>query len=234
MHELETYESHYYEVEHRNWFEHPNVGLFSRIARFIPDNAAVLDVGCGRGDFLRYLLQHRQSAKLCGIDYTENGQVDGIHFLQGDILKVDLQKQFDAVVSLAVIEHLPDVPAFLQRVHHLLNPGGLFIVMTLNDESLLYLMSRLGNRLAVPLAFNRIYSSHHLHHFTRKSFRTAVRRAGFEIESHFAHATPLQAIDLPVSNRFLDAVLRCGVWTLFRLGDLTGRNYLQTIIARAV
>ena len=61
-----------------------------------------------------------------------------------------------------------------------------------------------------------------------------LRSGGFSIESEFVHAAPLAAMDIPVQGKVADAVLRGGVWVLFRVGALTGRNYLQTIIGRAV
>jgi 2-polyprenyl-3-methyl-5-hydroxy-6-metoxy-1,4-benzoquinol methylase len=233
MREFERYEDNYYDVEHRRWFDHPNTALFERIAKSIPPGASVLDVGCGRGDFLRYLTQTRPDLRLSGIDLSSNQSVDGIRFLQGDIMLTGIDECFDAIVSLAVIEHISGVTEFVQRIHDLINPGGIAIVMTLNEGSLLYGLARAGYHLGVPLVFNRLYSRHHLHHFTRKSFRTALRNGGFSIESDFVHAAPLAAIDLPVQGKVADAILRGGTWILFKAGAVTGRNYLQTIVGRA-
>ena len=233
MQEFEHYGDDYYDVDHKQWFDHPNIGLFARVAETIPRGASLLDVGCGRGDFLRYLRHHRQDLRLSGIDLNANQTEKGIRLIQGDITQTEIQERFDAVVSLAVIEHISDVTGFLRRVYALIKPGGMAVIMTLNDDSLLYALARLGNRIGVPLAFNRLYSRHHLHHFTRESFRTAVRMGGFSIESDFVHAAPLQAIDIPAQNRALNSVLRCGVWIVFRVGAVTGRNYLQTIVARS-
>ena len=234
MQEFERYDDNYYDTAHKRWFNHPNTALFERIAKAIPPGASVLDAGCGQGDFLRYLRKHRPDLRLSGIDLSFNPSVDGIRFLQGDIMQTGVYERFDAIVSLAVIEHVSDVTGFVQRIHDLVNPGGIAIVMTLNEGSLLYGLARAGYHLGVPLVFNRLYSRHHLHHFTRESFRLVLRRGGFSIESDFVHAAPLAAIDLPVQGKVADAVLRGGTWVLFRLDALTDRNYLQTIIGRSV
>lgn len=234
MREFEQYEDNYFDVEHRRWFDHPNTALFARIAKAIPPGASVLDAGCGRGDFLRYLTEHRPDLRLSGIDLSSNQSVDGIRFLQGDIMQTGIHECFDAIVSLTVIEHISDVTGFVQRIHDLINPGGIAIMMTNNEGSLLYSLARAGYHLGVPLAFNRLYSRHHLHHFTRESFRMALRRGGFSIESDFVHAPPLAAIDIPVQGKIADAVLRGGAWILFKVGAVTGRNHLQTIVGRAV
>lgn len=234
MREFEQYEEKYYDVDHKRWFDHPNRALFSRIATYIPSGASVLDVGCGRGDFLRFLSEHRTDLHLSGIDLSLNQNVNGIHFIRGDIMQTDIHEPVDVIVSLAVIEHISDVGMFVRRLHGLLKPRGLVIVMTLNESSLVYGLARMGRRLGIPLAFNRLYSRHHLHHFTRESLRAVLRNGGFSIESDFVHAAPLRAIDIPVQSKVADAVLRSGMWVLCNVGQATGRNYLQTVIGRAV
>lgn len=232
MREFERYESNYYDIEHRRWFDHPNTALFARIAAAIPAAASVLDAGCGRGDLLRYLKRVRPDLHLCGIDLSANHDCDGIQFMRGDIMQTEIRESFDAVVSLAVIEHISDVAGFVDRLRALARSGGIVIVMTVNESSLLYALARAGNLLGFPLAFNRLYSRHHLHHFTRESLRTILRSRGFSVESEIVHNAPLAAIDIPAQGKLADAVLRSAMWVLCRVGDLTGRSYLQTIIAR--
>jgi SAM-dependent methyltransferase len=231
--DAEQYEDSYYEVDHKRWFENPDIALFKRIAEFIPRGASVLDVGCGRGDFLRFMRKTRADVQLTGIDLTTNEDTDGIRFLRGDIFQSSIGGPFDVVVSLAVIEHVQDVVGFLARLRELARPGGIVVVMTINDSSLLYALARAGQWIGIPLAFNRLYSKHHLHHFTRKSLRFLFVRNGYSIESEFDHDFPLQAVDIPVQSRLADLVLRSGLWLLSRAGDVTRRRYLQTIICRS-
>src|SRR5689334_8370266 len=68
MRSFENYEEDYFDDEHSRWFDHPNTALFDRIGRLIPRQASVLDVGCGRGDFLRHLARTRPDLQLTGID----------------------------------------------------------------------------------------------------------------------------------------------------------------------
>src|SRR5712692_4230597 len=143
----ERYGSSYYEVDHKRWFEHPNLALFARVASFIPLGASVLDVGCGRGDFLRFARNSRPDLRLAGIDIAKNDESsDGVRFLQGDIFQMDADEHFDAIVSLAVIEHVADVTAFVRKLRELMKPRAIAAVMTLNDSSLLYGLARAGRR----------------------------------------------------------------------------------------
>src|ERR1700722_6134209 len=76
---------------------------FSDIASMPKQGGSVLDVGCGRGDFLRHVSKTRPDARLTGIDFSPN-QDETIRFLQGDIITLDIGECFDVVVSLSVIE----------------------------------------------------------------------------------------------------------------------------------
>lgn len=224
----ETYEDDYYEVEHRRWFEHPNTALFARIAESLPRDSTVLDVGCGKGDFLRYLHAQRPDLKLTGIDLTENEDTDGIKYLCGDIMTVDPGK-FDAAVSLAVIEHIPDVVEFVQRLYSFVRPGGVVAVMTVNEASLLYRLAR-ATRPVAPITYSRLYSAHHVHHFTRRSLESLLGSHS-QIERSWTHNMPLAAIDIPASG-LAGSALRVGMGGVCVMGDLTRTAYLQTVVTQ--
>jgi 2-polyprenyl-3-methyl-5-hydroxy-6-metoxy-1,4-benzoquinol methylase len=226
----ERYDASYFDEDHKRWFEHPNIELFERILSEVPAGASVADVGCGRGDFLRFAYARRPDLKLTGIDLSDNSDEPGIRFIQGDILELNIAERFDVVVSLAVIEHVAEVGSFVRRMQQLAKPSGMVVVMTLNDGSLLYSAARLGRSVGVPLAFNRLYAVHHLHHFTRTSLANLLRNSGCIVREHLDHNAPVEAMDLPVNSEWLDSVLRIGLRALWVAGKATHRSYLQTIV----
>jgi 2-polyprenyl-3-methyl-5-hydroxy-6-metoxy-1,4-benzoquinol methylase len=232
----EPYEAAYFEEMHRNWFMHPNLALFERIARLIERETApcsLIDVGCGNGNLLRYLAARlASSGTLTGVDLMANAPQPGIEFIQGDALSVEPDRQFSLVVSLAAIEHMPDPRAFARRLKSLAKPGGLIIVMTINDASYLYATARLLRRLGVVLPFERLYSRHHLHHFNRESLSRLLASETLRREDEIFHNTPLASLDIPISPRAAALVLRAGVGLLFALGSLSRRTYLQTAVYR--
>ena len=231
LHGLERYSAEYYEEAHRNWFANPNFELFEWIERQIPSTCkSLIDVGCGRGQFLDYVRSKRPDIRLVGVDLSENQSRNGIEFHCGDALGLQLGT-FDAVVSLATIDHVPHIAGFAQRVHDLCNPGGVAFVMTLDDGSLLYRASRLARLVGVPVGFNRLYSAHHLHHFTNKSLVRLLARAGLQVQRTLHHSVPLKALDLPVSP-LVRPLFLAGVKTVFSVGDLVGLSYLQTIMVQ--
>lgn len=233
MKSLERYETSYFEEWGRRWFRYPNLKLFDRIAEAIPEkpsSCSVLDVGCGRGDFLRYLRRRRQDLSLTGVDLFPNAPEDGITFLQGEIMRQALQTGFDVVVALAIIEHIPNVKAFVTRLRELSQPSGLLVLMTVNESSLLYGLARALRSIGLTTAFNRLYSKHHVHHFTPRSLERLLASQGIEVKQRMLHNAPLAAIDIPVSNPLAEAALRAVMWGICLAGDLTGTSYLQTVI----
>jgi SAM-dependent methyltransferase len=221
-----------WESHHENWFANPNLALFDLVADQIDaenPRARVLDIGAGRGELLAYLRQRNAALELTGIDLSLKPSIDGVEILLGDIATLDLgPRQWDVVVSLATIEHVWDVQGFVRRMNELLVPGGLAIVMTPDDRSVLYATARALNRVGWRAPFEQLYERFHLNHFNSKSLRTLIERSGFELLAHHHHNIPLAAVDTPTNS----AVLRMGVWGTFVLGRLSGRTYEQTVVAR--
>ena len=53
-------------------------------------------------------------------------------------------QSYDAVLLLEVVEHVPDVPAFLKGVAPLVKPGGVMILSTLNRTLKAYALAIVG------------------------------------------------------------------------------------------
>ena len=232
---METYDPSYYEAAHRRWFENPNIALFERIRNALDHRSGlrIIDVGCGRGHLLRYLESKRSDAHFLGIDLSPNENTKRIKYSQGDFLTTDLGFNYDVVISLATIEHVVDVQSFARRLTSLCRPGGQVIVMTVNESSLLYGLARNLKMAGFPIAFDRLYSAHHINHFTVKSLRRLVEQTGLAVERSCTHNAPIASIDIPLTNSsVLNAGLRTAMVGICVLGNLTSSAYLQTIFCR--
>ncbi len=232
---LEYYEIEYYEIEHKNWFTNPNIFLFDQISNFIScknSEASVIDVGCGKGDFLRFLHKKYPALSLTGIDLSPNTPIEGIKFIEGDISNINFAKQYDFVISLAVIEHVKDIKSFINKLYNLCLPNGHIIIMTINDRSILYEVARFLNRFGYSTAFKRLYSKHHLNHFNVSSLNKLVENSGLKEVRTLYHNIPLSAVDIPPTSALTGYILKSGVWGTFLLGSLTNRTFLQTIICQ--
>ncbi|MEP7009990.1 MAG: methyltransferase domain-containing protein [Acidobacteriota bacterium] len=173
------------------------------------DCKSLLDLGCGPGTFLGNLKRPVETA--LGIDLAEpqiayaqeHYSRPGFEFRVADVRDAALERRFDAVVSVEVIEHLPpaEVGGFLRDAYAVLRPGGHLILSTPNAKSLWPLLEWL-----VSLVGPVDYRQQHLGLFNRKSLTRAVAEAGFEPVSAetFFVAAPFVA---PLSRRLAAGLL---------------------------
>jgi SAM-dependent methyltransferase len=231
----ELYHRDYYDLTHRNWFEHPNLDLFETIhstACAVAPAPSVLDVGCGQGDFLRYMQGHDADYDLTGIDLGENREIPGVNLLQGDFQTHRFNRQYDVVVSLAAIEHVADVHGFARRLRELCAPNGVVVVMTMNDRSVLYALARWLYAAGWQTPLDRLYDKHHVNHFNVASLARLLTSEGLIVERTIRHNAPFAALDFPAASTLTTMAMRVGVWGAFGLGRLIGRTYLQTVVCR--
>jgi 2-polyprenyl-3-methyl-5-hydroxy-6-metoxy-1,4-benzoquinol methylase len=230
----EQYQAEYFEEEHRNWFLHPDLVLYEKLTRIIlgrKPKAAILDVGCGNGNLLRYLRSRGIDFSLTGIDMAPNERAAGIEYLRGGFFEQKFDRQFDVLVSLAVIEHIPNVALFAERLSEVCAPGGLVITMTVDERSLIYGAARALHRAGYSVPLKRLYSKHHLNHFTHHSLKRLLEGQKLRTVQVLRHNTPMSAVDTPKTSRLANVILKAGLWAAFQAGMLTRRTMLQTIIS---
>lgn len=132
---------------------------------------AILDMGCGFGDFARYARQ-QGAASVLGIDVSQN-MLDAAQKLTGDnaityrhmaieAFHVPIEglepghNAFDLVVSSLALHYVQDYAGVARRVFAALRPGGTFVftvehpIMTANPRQDWFCDAN-GNRLHFPL-----------------------------------------------------------------------------------
>lgn len=231
----ESYDANYFLETHRNWFNNPNLKLFDKLGSILKNlgpQARIIDVGCGNGALLKYLHDRNPRWRLSGVDICELPEIPGVELARGDAFSVMADRQFDAVISLAVIEHVGDVRAFAQKLRHLCAPNGLLIVATVNDRSLTYSLARQMHHIGLSGPFNRLYSKHHVNHFNFASLQRLLTNSGMKVEQTIGYQSPMAAIDMPATGHVSTVVLKSGLWGLFQLERITGREILQVVVCQ--
>ncbi len=233
---LEHYDEEYFIEKHPNWFANPNYAFFDHIHATIQKykkgaHSKLFDLGCGNGDLLKHLAKINPSYKLYGFDSAPN-EAPGIKFVQGDFFKDSLPDGFDVVCSLMVIEHVDKPRLFARILNQSLVAEGLLILSTNNNNDLLYILARILKRFGFRTAFDRVYSDHHLQHFTNKSLRLLLERNGFEIILLENHNYPLQAVDTPPAPWLVKKLYLGAVAATFFISRIFGNGFLQTYICR--
>lgn len=109
----------------------------STVERWMGDrrDLKILDAGCGTGWLCERLVPF---GTVVGTDLADDvvnrarERVPEATFVAGDIMSVDVGGDFDVIVSLEVLSHVADQPAFLARLHSLLTVGGRLLIATQN------------------------------------------------------------------------------------------------------
>ena len=234
--EQEKYPDRYFSEEHKNWFNNPDYPLFEFIHNGIlslkgKGPLRVLDAGCGKGDFLRYLRSENPALELYGIDLADNSH-PGITFFSGDIMENDLGMKFDVITNLAVIEHLDAPSLFVKKMKGLLAPGGVLFTVTDNDDGMVYAIARILNKIGINAPYGRLYATHHLQCFSNRSLKLLMEANGLKTLIHKRHNHPVAAVDYPKSNFIMHLLYAAAVRLVFLSSTLFDGGILQVIVCR--
>ncbi len=149
-----------YKLEHPSW-DDSMVLLTKRIAERLPPNAAVLDLGCGHGNFVIDELLPRFSRRV-GLDVSSDttaGNRSVTELVHGTIEQLPFpDATFDIVLSLWVLEHVANPQLVFNEVARVLKPGGFFAFVTPNRGSALISLRRLMNKSLADRLLWRLYA----------------------------------------------------------------------------
>ncbi|MEI6160930.1 MAG: class I SAM-dependent methyltransferase [Roseococcus sp.] len=122
-------------VEDRMWWYRAMHGHALRALEALPEDARILDGGCGTGGFLAKLRKAHPRAELFGVEYAEVAAARaaakaGAHVAAGTVNALPFpDASFDAVVSLDVVCHGGvEEAAALAEFRRVLRPGGLLVL----------------------------------------------------------------------------------------------------------
>lgn len=96
----------------------------------------VLEVGCGSGWMCGRLQAY---GKVTGTDLSDEvlkaaqQKIPAVRFVAGDFMQMALaENSADVIVTLEVLSHVADQPAFIDRIARTLRPGGQLMIATQN------------------------------------------------------------------------------------------------------
>jgi 2-polyprenyl-6-hydroxyphenyl methylase/3-demethylubiquinone-9 3-methyltransferase len=113
----------------------------------------ILDVGCGGGILSEPLA--RLGATVTGLDPARSNVAAARLHAERAGLTIDYRDEpieavaeraetFDVVLAMEVVEHVADVPAFIQACCAAVEPGGLFMVATINRTMRAFALAIVG------------------------------------------------------------------------------------------
>lgn len=163
----------------------------------MPPGARVLDVGCGAGDNLRYIL--RDQASFYGLEYAESTArvaqkmlTGKAQIMNGSATELQFEDDsFDLVVCLEVLEHIADAEKACSEIARVMKNRG---------------------ALVLSLPFRRWFPAYyrlmgHFRHYTRPEVEEILQRYGLTVIQHLPN--------FPRWSRFANYIyVLCRIWTL--------------------
>jgi len=177
---------------------------FARRAKIIFENLdlkgkeKVLEIGCGRGFYLKTLKTVWPGLNITGIDVNQKYLDKARNFLEGldvklivgDATKLPFKNQtFDRIIASEVLEHIPNDQKAIYEMHRVLKPGGI-VLITVPNKNYPFLWDPLNWTL------ERIFKTHipsniwwlagiwadHVRLYDKEGLKSKLEKAGFEVE----------------------------------------------------
>jgi 2-polyprenyl-3-methyl-5-hydroxy-6-metoxy-1,4-benzoquinol methylase len=152
--------------------------------RYIPENSCILDYGSGSGDFLEILLKEGFVCSSFDISQERNHRLEKLSINYANYLGpiIDFEtKKFDVVFCNEVIEHIipQKLPYFLAKITSLVNPNGILIITTPNNENLDDSMCLCAN------CIQTFHRWQHMNSFTIEKIKDKLMKYGFMTIDYF-------------------------------------------------
>jgi len=177
----------------------------------------ILEIGAGSGvlarslidtgiEFDTYTLSELSSVRLEGLSARLDDPRIRTRPLDIEDESLDVSARYDAVIMVALIEHLFDPLRAMQRVHGMLRPGGFALIDTPNAAKYTRRLKLLFGYFPATASVDEglttydgrpvdLHDEGHLHYFTYRSLtRMLTERCGFSRIEKIPYATPPKII----------------------------------------
>jgi 2-polyprenyl-3-methyl-5-hydroxy-6-metoxy-1,4-benzoquinol methylase len=133
----------YESLQHFEWYYVPWKWEHRQALKHIRKTDTVLEIGCGRGDFLNRLKLAGQK-EVMGLEMNQAAaafarDTHGLAVFSGSLSEFmgSENRQFDVICTFQVLEHIAEAGAFLRQALQLLKPGGVLIIGVPNYDAVI-------------------------------------------------------------------------------------------------
>lgn len=168
----------------------------------LPDNARILDVGCGDGFHLKLLREYgKKDWTLEGVDIDKRAvqaaENAGLKVYLGSVEKIDLPKDaYDLAFMIQTIEHLEKPCEILTAVKRILKPNGKLVIVTDNTDSIDFRFFKGGY-------WGGYHFPRHWNLFNQNSLAKLAEKVGFEIADLTTQISPVNWV-YSIHNALVD------------------------------
>lgn len=162
-----------------------------------PRAPRVLDLGCGPGGFMRDLVV--LGYDVTGVDASREmvtlameaakSMLPRPSVVRGDALKLPFAGEtFDVVISVGLLEYLPDDGDLLEEIRRVLRPGGQCVFTLRNAQCIERRLWRLYGHIGLM----RYPPDYYFREHQVSHFQAVAEQSGFEtVETRYCHFYPL-------------------------------------------
>lgn len=222
------YDARYYKQDNRGFSEFQNnKGLPDSITKKIKGtrfkNKVVLDLGCGRGEFIREA--SLRGSTVYGIDYSKesvkislatikdlNEEIKKrVHIIQMDIKKLDFDDDmFDLVTGFDIIEHLHDweLRIAIKEIKRVLKPSGKLILHTSPNRLMMGTVRAIVGLFGIKLRSDAFHVNEMSFFSVRNYFKDFSPKISLEKDkNYFSNQMDFRGITLKIVAKILDSIL---------------------------
>jgi 2-polyprenyl-3-methyl-5-hydroxy-6-metoxy-1,4-benzoquinol methylase len=203
-----NYDAKYYEEGIGGFHAESFLPITRALEKYVPldeQKSEVLDFGCGNGFYGKFL--RSKAARVEAIDKSDVILTSSNKQYYDDVRTADLgaplhiERQFDVLYSVEVIEHVKDYSIYLENAFNTLKPGGYLFLTTTTYFWSVFVMLVIYRRETSFAALREFiaglfgsekartkfvirfwdYFTGHYHGFTASQIRRGLEAAGFEL-----------------------------------------------------
>lgn len=154
----------------------------------LPANKKILEIGCGNGIGTRLIHEYFKPSEFIATEYDESlveitqAKVKDLNVTveQADATKFRFaNNEFDAVVGLSVIHHIPNWEDGLDELHRIIKPNGVLVIKELSIDTFSTFFGKISRKF-VEHPYDDM--------FTQVEFIDYLKQKGFKIEVLMPHS----------------------------------------------
>lgn len=166
-------DSFYNVLQKREWYYRDDKEEYHFAASFVKPGDKVLDVGCGKGAFAKFIPQAIFKGLEFSSDAIKTGIQKGYDIIQEPIEKhaVKQSQQYNVVTAFQVLEHISNISQFIKAAAACVKPQGKLIIAVPSEESYIKFL---------PNAFLNM-PPHHITRWTDRALESLARQINFKV-----------------------------------------------------
>jgi 2-polyprenyl-3-methyl-5-hydroxy-6-metoxy-1,4-benzoquinol methylase len=170
-------EQFYAKLQKFEWYYRKDKEEYEVAAGYIKPNDCILDVGCGQGEFKKFVPETLFTGLEFSPDAITKGTANGCNILNESIEEHSKTNtcKYDVVTTFQVLEHITKVADFIESCANCVKPGGFLIIAVPSEESYL----RFGTNFLLNMP------PHHISRWQDKTLATVAKLINFQLrETH--------------------------------------------------